>query len=110
MSLKVVALPDKQPAEKPAYSMDISPISVFGDGTDTIASVVTSVYDDTDAPATFTDMASMHLDATAFSGTVITTFVSGGTDGHSYILRHLITSAATGIYEVEGRIHVKEIG
>jgi hypothetical protein len=110
MSLKVVSLPDKQPSEKPAYAMDISPISVFGDGTEVISSVATVVYNDVDDPATFTDLTTMHTDATVFVGTVITTFVSGGTDGQSYILRHLITGVLGGIYEVEGRIHVKEIG
>ena len=112
MSLKVTPLEDKQPNEKLPYTLDLSPINTFGDGTETIASVAWIIYDDNDDPASAVDLSSTMIPSSAdsFSGTSITNYVQSGTSGHSYILRALVTCSSGSVYEVEGRIKVKEIG
>ena len=110
MSLSVSTLPEKQPAEIVPFSMDLSNINVFGDGTETIASLVWSIYNDSDAPGAFTDLASTMKVADSFSGNIITCRVQSGTDGQTYILRCLVTCSSGNIYEVEGRFRVREVG
>lgn len=110
MSIAVTSLPEKQPAEILPFSLDLSNISVFGDGTETIASVAWTIYNDADAPATATDLAATLKAGDSFSGNVITCRMQGGTDGLTYILRALVTCSSGNIYEVEGRVRVREIG
>jgi hypothetical protein len=110
--MTVTPLADKQPREILPYTLDLSPINTFGDGTETIASVAWTIYDDSDDPASSTDLASTMIPSStdSFSGATITNYVQLGTDGHSYILRALVTCSSGSVYEVEGRIKVKEIG
>jgi hypothetical protein len=109
MSISVVNLPEKQPAEIVPFSMNLDTINVFADGSEVISSVAWSVYLDSDAPGSFTDLTAMKT-ADSFSGTVITCRVNGGTDGVTYIARALVTCTSGNIYEVEGRFRVKEYG
>lgn len=110
MSLSVSTLPEKQPAEIVPFSMDLSNINVFGDGTETIASLDADIYNDSDAPGSYTDLSATMLAATSYSGNILTARVQGGTDGQTYILRVLVTCSSGNIYEVEGRFRVREVG
>ena len=110
MSLKVSTLAEKQPAEILPFSLDLSNISTFGDGTEAVASVAWSIYNDSDLPGSFTDLASTMVAANSFSGNIITCRVQSGTDGETYILRALVTCSSGNIYEVEGRFRVREVG
>jgi hypothetical protein len=110
--IKVATLEEKQPAEILSYTLDLSPINVFGDGTETISSLAWTIYDDADDPATATDLSATMIVAgkSSFTGYYITNQVKLGTAGKSYILRCLVTCSSGTVYEVEGRIKVKEIG
>ena len=110
MSISVSTLSDKQPAEIVPYSMDLTNISPFGNGLETIASVSWSIYNDEDDPGSFTDLSGTMKYSDSFSGTEIVCQVQGGTAGETYILRALVTCSSGNIYEVEGRFRVKEIG
>jgi len=110
MSISVSTLPEKQPAECVPFTISLDPINVFSDGTETISSVAWSIYSDSDAPGSFTDLSSTMKAGDSFSGTNVTCRVQGGTDGTTYIARALVTCASGNIYEVEGRFRVKEIG
>jgi hypothetical protein len=109
MSISVVTLPEKQPSEIVPFTINLDPINVFADGTEAIASVAWSIYDDSDTPGAFTDIPSMKA-GDSFLGTYITCRTSGGTDGYTYIIRALVTCNSGNIYEVEGRFRVKEVG
>jgi hypothetical protein len=110
MSLSVSTLPEKQPSEIVPFSIDLANISTFGDGTETIASVAWSIYNDTDEPGSFTDLSGTMKYGESFTGIVITCQVQGGVDGQTYILRALVTCSSGDIYEVDGRFRVKEVG
>ena len=110
MSISVSTLPEKQPAEVLPFTLNLDPISTFADGTETISSVAWSIYNDTDAPGSFTDLSGTMKAGDSFSGNDITCRVQSGTDGNTYILRALVTCTSGNIYEVEGRFRVKENG
>ena len=110
MSMKIVTLEEKDPEEIHPYSLDLSPVSYIGDGTQTISSVAWAVYDDANDAASYTDLASTMVVSSSYSGNVVTCLVQLGTAGTTYILRALVTCSGGAKVLTAGRFKVRENG
>lgn len=111
MSVKnIVTLEDKDPEEIHPYSLDCTPISYIGDGSQVISSVVWRIYNDEDSPSSYTDLSGTMKVSDSFSGNVVTCLVQGGTDGETYIIGAYITCSNGAKPLVLGRFRVKEVG
>lgn len=110
MSLTITPLEEKDYREILPYTFDLTPINTFGDATETIASVVWAVYNDTDAADSYTDLSSTMLVSAgdSFDNTLhtVTRLVQSGTKDTTYILSALITCSSGCKYLVLGRFKV----